>query len=404
MLRLGVLLTALALLLALAGAAPGQAEPGADRTAARPSPGVAAATGATERAAAGRARPPRLRVGVVARGLDIPWDVRPIGGGRLLVTERDRKRLLLLPRRGPMREVRLLGGRIWSSGETGLMGLEVDPGFARNGRIYTCSGWTREGGRHDIRVVRWVLNDAGTRARLDRTLVRGIPISGGRHGGCRLLIARNGALLVGTGDAADPRHAQNRRSLGGKVLRVNRVTGRPWGKNPWAGSSGNRRYVLTYGHRNVQGLAQRADGSVWSVEHGTYRDDEVNLLRGGRNYGWRAGPGYDESPPMTNHRLPGRQWNARWRSGTPTIATSGAAFVPRRGWRGFGGDLAVAALAGERLVFLDFGRAGRLTAQRVRLKGTHGRLRSVTTAGRSLLVTTSNGGGQDKILRIRPRR
>ena len=42
-----------------------------------------------------------------------------------------------------------------------------------------------------------------------------------------------------------------------------------------------KRFVYTYGHRNVQGLAQRGNGSLWSVEHGTDRDDEVNKLRGG---------------------------------------------------------------------------------------------------------------------------
>lgn len=396
-----LLALALTSALVLTGAAPALAAPtdgasdggslrAADRTSADSTERTARAVG--------------LRVGVVTSGLDIPWDVQPIGGGRMLVTERDRKRLLLVGPRGAQREVRLRGGRIWSSGETGLMGLEIDPRFRSNGLIYTCSGWTRANGRHDIRVVRWRMSADRRTARRDRTLLTGLPVSSGRHGGCRLLVARNGALLVGTGDAAVSRNAQSKGSLGGKVLRVNRTTGRPWSTNPWARSKGNRRYVLTYGHRNVQGLAQRRDGSLWSVEHGSYRDDEVNLLRGGRNYGWRPGPGYDESPPMTDHRIPGRQWNARWRSGTPTIATSGAAFVPGRGWRGLSGDLAVAALAGERLVFLDFDRRGRLTAQRVRLRGTHGRLRSVTVAGRSLLVTTSNGDGQDKILRIRPRR
>ena len=45
-----------------------------------------------------------------------------------------------------------------------------------------------------------------------------------------------------------------------------------------------KRYVHTFGHRNVQGLTQRADGTVWSVEQGTYRDDEVNRSAGG-DYG-----------------------------------------------------------------------------------------------------------------------
>ena len=65
--------------------------------------------------------------------------------------------------------------------------------------------------------------------------------------------------------------------------------------NPYVDASSARRYVWTYGHRNVQGLAQRPDGSLWSVEHGSDRDDEVNLLVPGGDYGWNPVPGYDES-------------------------------------------------------------------------------------------------------------
>lgn len=344
---------------------------------------------------------PNLDVTQVVGGLDIPWDVQPIDRGRLLVTERDRQSLLLVRRNGSTRAIELLGARIWSSGETGLMGLEVSPSFADDRTIYTCSGWTSSGGDHDVRVIRWQLDEGLSEARRTKTLVSGIPAISGRHGGCRLLLARNGALLVGTGDAAQSTNPQNRRSLGGKTLRLDPRTGKAWPGNPWAKAKSAKRYVFTYGHRNVQGLAQRKDGTLWSVEHGSYRDDEVNLLRGGRNFGWDPGPGYDESVPMTDQSLPGKQWNAKWRSGTPTIATSGAAFLPKKGWRGLGGTLAVAALGGERLVFLTFDDAGKLRRERVSLRGTHGRLRSVSVApDGSLLVTTSNGGGNDSVLRV----
>nr|WP_278259555.1 PQQ-dependent sugar dehydrogenase [Nocardioides convexus] len=69
--------------------------------------------------------------------------------------------------------------------------------------------------------------------------------STGRHGGCRLLVLRYGALVVGTGDAARGTNPRNLASLGGKVLRMNRFTGAPWPANPWYGSKGNRRWVLS---------------------------------------------------------------------------------------------------------------------------------------------------------------
>ena len=101
---------------------------------------------------------------------------------------------------------------------------------------------------------------------------------------------------------------RNLNSLGGKTLRLNRFTGAPWPTNPFVGSSSRTaRYVLTYGHRNVQGLAQRPDGTVWSAEHGPDRDDEVNRLVTGGDYGWHPVPGYNQNVPMTDQSLPGTQ-------------------------------------------------------------------------------------------------
>src|SRR6201999_4468660 len=118
---------------------------------------------------------------------------------------------------------------------------------------------------------------------------------------CRLLIVRTGALFVGTGDAAIGTNARSLNTLGGKTLRLNRFTGAPSKYNPFSHSANrNRRYLTSYGHRNVQGLAQRYDGSVWSAEHGPDRDDEVNRLVSGGDYGWNPVPGYNEGVPMTD--------------------------------------------------------------------------------------------------------
>ncbi|KQT94934.1 hypothetical protein ASG49_05550 [Marmoricola sp. Leaf446] len=344
---------------------------------------------------------PALRVTTVASGLALPWDVQPLPDGRLLVTERASKRLLLVDG-GAVRPVSYDSRSVWSSGETGLMGLEVDPGFSSNRRFYTCQGGYRGTG-HDVRVMAWRLSPDGRSAAYAGALLTGLPATSGRHGGCRLLITRGGALLVGTGDAAVGTNPRNLRSLGGKVLRL-RLSGAPWPSNPFVRSaSRTKRYVLTYGHRNVQGLAQRSDGSLWSVEHGPARDDEVNRLVRRGDYGWQPTPGYDESRPMTDHALRGTQQGARWRSGSSTIATSGAAWVSGSRWGSLNGTLAVAALKGQRMLFLTFDRNGRLTRSTTpaALRG-YGRLRSVTPLpGGDLLVTTANGS-DDRVLRVSP--
>ena len=352
-----------------------------------------------------RAAYPALRVTRLVTGLDHPWDVRPIGRGRLLFTQRDRATLSVWAQ-GRTRRVDFPSSSVWVSGETGLMGLEVDPRFASNHRIYTCQGGFRAGGRHDVKVVAWRLNDAATRATRIKRLVGGFPTSSGRHGGCRLLIDRAGSLLVGTGDAAIGRNPENKRSLGGKTLRLNRVTGKPWPSNPFAHSRyRTKRYVHTYGHRNVQGLAQRRNGQLWSIEQGTDRDDEVNRLRNGGDYGYNPVPGYNESVPMTDQGLPGRQYAAKWRSGYPTLATSGGDFVYGSRLGGYDGTLAVAALKAQRVLFLSFTRAGRLRHVQVPAAlRSFGRLRTVVDGpGSTFYVTTDNGGGRDAILRVGPR-
>ncbi len=364
-----------------------------------------------EHQASDRAAYPALKVKRLVTGLDHPWDVRSLGGGRLLYTQRERATLTVWAK-GRQHGVRFPSREVWASGETGLMGLEVDPEFASNRRIYTCQGGYTSGGGHDVRVIAWRLNAKTTKATKVRQLIGGFPTSSGRHGGCRLLIDRAGSLLVGTGDAAIGTNPEDKTSLGGKTLRLNRLTGAPWPGNPFASAANrNQRYIHTYGHRNVQGLSQRADGSLWSIEQGTGRDDEVNKLVNGGDYGYNpvpvnASPGYNESVPMTDQSLPGQQVDAAWSSGDPTLATSGGAFVYGKRLGAYDGTLAVAALKDQQVLFLTLSKAGKL--RRVQVPAAlrqYGRIRTVVDGpGSSFYVTTDNGGGTDAILRVRPRR
>jgi glucose/arabinose dehydrogenase len=347
---------------------------------------------------------PALTVTRQLRNLEHPWDVKPIGDGRLLVTERDSRRLLVWSG-GRLRSLSYPRGIVWVSGETGLMSLAVDPNFATNKRFYACHGGFKSGGGHDVRVTAFRLDLANLRAVRVRTLLSGIQATSGRHGGCRLLIQRGGALLVGTGDAAVGTNPRNLNSLNGKVLRLDRFSGKPWRSNPFISSANTkRRYVVTYGHRNIQGLAQRADGSLWSVEHGSFRDDEVNRLFAGSDYGWHPVPGYNEEVPMTDHSLPGAQAAAKWRSGDPTVATSGAAWVKGKRWGVYDGTLAVACLKDSKVIFMKFDSSGKLLWTRAPAAlQQDGRLRSVTrVANGDLLITTANGT-EDSVLRVRPR-
>jgi glucose/arabinose dehydrogenase len=350
-----------------------------------------------------KATVPRLKITKLRTGLDLVWDVKPFSASKLLFTQRDKATLSTLSGGKVHRVKGFPSHKVWVSGETGLLGLYVDP--INHQRIYTCQGWQTRAGGHDVRVIAWHLDKKATRIRKDKVLIKGLPSTSGRHGGCRLLVDGEGSLIVGTGDAATGTNPENVDSLGGKTLRISRRTGEPWPTNRFINSAKDRRYVHTYGHRNVQGLALRADGTVWSMEHGPDRDDEVNFLANGADYGWNPVPGYNEAVPMTDQDLPADQVEARWSSGYPTVATSGGTFVYGSEWGALNGTLAVACLKAGQVMFLKFDKVGKFVKGHIPPRLTKfGRLRTVTQMPNgSLLVATSNGGDADMILRVSPK-
>ena len=339
--------------------------------------------------------PPDLRVATFVSGLSIPWDIAFTPDGAMLFTQR---RGVLSSRLadGTVQTVDAEFGDLFARGETGLMGIVVDPGFTSNRRFYTCQGHTGP----EVQVIAWSINAAYTQAtRVADPLVGGIPASTGRHGGCRLRFGPEGYLWIATGDAASGTVPQDLISLGGKVLRVDASTGAGAPTNPFAPSR-----VYTYGHRNVQGLALRpGTRQMWSVEHGPSVDDEINRLVAGRNYGWDPVPGYNEGVPMTDLAKYPEAVEAKWSSGSPTLATSGGIFLEGEQWGVWEGRLAVATLADSKLRLFEFTPEGAFVSQVVvaELDGAFGRLRTpMLGPDGALYVSTSNGGGNDRILRI----
>ena len=282
---------------------------------------------------------PTLRYTTVVSGLTIPWDLTWVGPV-MLFNERDGS--LFSKRSGAApRPVSFPLPRPYVSSEGGLLGMVADPGAATNKLFYTCSTSARA---KDVRVLRWRLTSDTRAVAVGKPLVTGIPLTSGRHTGCRLRFSPKGVLYIGTGDAAVATNPQRKSSLGGKVLRVYR-SGTVPKTNPFYASGGAARYVWNYGHRNIQGLAVRpGTGQLFTAEHGSYRDDEVNLVRKGANYGWDPGRGYDESVPMTDRRKYPKAVPAVWSSGNPTVATSGMTFLSGRRWETWNGALAVAEL------------------------------------------------------------
>ncbi|MBD0338966.1 MAG: PQQ-dependent sugar dehydrogenase [Thermoleophilia bacterium] len=301
--------------------------------------------------------------------LETPWEIAFVDESRLLVSERPGR--VRLVEDGRLRESPVATLDVEASGEGGLLGLAVRDRFAYV--YYTASGGNR--------VARFPLADELSFG-AEEVLLDGIPASAVHDGG-RIAFGPDGLLYVATGDAGDQRLAADRGSLAGKILRLPPDGGEP--------------EVVSWGHRNPQGLAWSDDGTLYATEHGPTGEfglcclDEVNEIVAGGYYGWpfRAGTrdtGAGEPPERPRDPLA--------TSGDDTWAPAGAAW--------FDGALYVATLRGERL--LRISPAGAVETVRDDL----GRLRALAVGPDGCLyVGTSNRDGRgdpregdDRIVRI----
>lgn len=357
---------------------------------------------------------PALAVEEVASGFEHGWDIGFLPDGKVLVTERPGRISLVSGTRPGSRVTRVDADLddVYVSGEGGLMGMVVHPDFASSRLFTTCQTHEDGGEPEDVRLVTWRLSTDGRSAQRVRDLLTGLPISSGRHSGCRPTLAADGALLVGTGDVARARHPQDRTSLGGKVLRLDLATGKPLPDNPFASSSNAReRYVYSYGHRNIQGVTVRpGTGEIYTAEHGPSNNDEVNRIEAGANYGWDPSRGgrsdsYDESVAMTDtERFPDAV-PAIWQSGRTTQAICAAEFLSGEQWGGLDGALVVTALKGAKLLVLTLEEDGTLAEVSVpeETNDRYGRLRAARLGPDGALYVTTTNGSDDRLLRITPR-
>lgn len=172
--------------------------------------------------------------------------------------------------------------------------------------------------------------------------------------------------------------------------------------NPFYKRGGNARYVWNYGHRNIQGLAKRPGVSeMWSVEHGTDRDDEINLVSKGGNYGWNPVPDYNQNVPMTDLKRYPKAIRAKWSSGRPTVATSGATFLSGRKWGSWNGALAVGMLTGQGIQLFKIDKHRRVS-RLTEIANTFGRIRTVQQGPDGALYFTTSNGADDAIYRLAP--
>ncbi len=316
-----------------------------------------------------------VRRKTIATGLHVPWGIAFLPGGDALVAERTTGRIVRVPRSGgrPRTAMRVPGVNL-NSGEGGLLGLALSPTYRTDKLVYAY--FTT---RTDNRIARFRLGGPV------RPILTGIR-RGEIHNGGRIAFGPDGKLYAGVGETGDTGLAQDRKSLNGKILRMN-----PDGSVPKGNPFGT--LVWSYGHRNPQGLAWDAKGRMYAAEFGQNAFDEVNRIRAGKNYGWPnvEGKGGTRGGRYTNPLV-------TWR--TADASPSGIAIR--------GGRLYMAALQGHGIWRMVERSDGTLGKPKLLYGNRYGRLRTVVKApGGGLWIATSNRDGRgaprrgdDRIVRI----
>jgi glucose/arabinose dehydrogenase len=337
---------------------------------------------------------------VLVTGLATPWDLAWGPDSMIWVSERGGT----ISRVDPATGARTIAGRVAGvveSGEGGLMGIAFHPDFAREPFVYAAHSYeSRDGTRNRIVRMRWNGRTLGA----PEVLLEGIP-GAGIHNGSRLVIGPDRMLYATTGDAGSGDVAQDRASLGGKILRLT-LDGKPAPGNPFGNA------VWSYGHRNPQGLVLHpATGVLYETEHGPGDNDEVNIIRRGGNYGWPDVHGFCDDDVGNEKDFCRR--NAviepltAW---TPTVAISGADFyVSDRNPAWKGSLLATSLKAGILYRFTLSADGMRIVSREALIDGGLGRLRDVLVAPNGeIFVATSNRDGRgsparddDRIIRLR---
>ncbi len=159
----------------------------------------------------------------------------------------------------------------------GLLGVATHPDFSNNHYLYVFYTYEDEAELWN-KIIR--ITESDNKAKDVVTILDKIPGSRFSNGGF-LKFGPDEKLYVSTGSVSDSSHfSQDLNALAGKILRLNDDGTIPE-DNPFSNSP-----VFAYGFRNPQGMAWDDSGNLYVTDLGPTKNDEINLVKAGKNYGW----------------------------------------------------------------------------------------------------------------------
>ena len=320
-------------------------------------------------------------VTILAENLDKPRAIA-ISNDRIFITEKDGA--IRVIQNNTLLESPLATLRSADVFDGGLLGITLHPNFSSNHYMYVFLTYDEDGDLWN-KILR--ITESENKLVNAEIILDKIPGSSFTNGGF-LKFGPDEKLYIGTGTVSDASHLpQDLGSLSGKILRLNDDGSIP-DDNPFSNSP-----IYSLGHRNPQGMTWDDDGNMFVAEFGPEKNDEINLILSGKNYGW------PEQQCSGNE-----DFEDAILCFDPSIEPGGILF--------YSGDLIdfespfiMASMRAANLYQLDFEEG--LSSQKSILSGI-GRVRDVVQGpDGSLYVITSNTDGKgfpdsmdDKLLRI----
>ena len=211
---------------------------------------------------------------ILAENLDKPRAIA-VSDNRIFVTEKDG--YIRVIENNTLLESPLATFRTVNVFDGGLLGITVHPNFSNNHLLYVFLTYEENGSLWN-KILQ--ITEEENKLKDVKIILDKIPGSSFTNGGF-LKFGTDKKLYVGTGTVSDESHLpQDINSLSGKILRLNDDGTIP-SDNPFTNS-----YVYSLGHRHPQGMTWDDNGNLFVAEFGPEKNDEINLIKAGKNYGW----------------------------------------------------------------------------------------------------------------------
>ena len=213
-------------------------------------------------------------VTILAENFDKPRAIA-VSDDRIFVTEKDG--MIKVIQNNTLLESPLAILRGADVFDGGLLGIALHPNFSSNHYMYVFLTYEEDDNLWN-KILR--ITESENKLQNAEIILDKIPGSPFTNGGF-LKFGPDEKLYVSTGTISDASHLpQDLDSLSGKILRLNDDGTIP-DDNPFPNSP-----VYSLGHRNPQGMTWDDDENLFVAEFGPEKNDEINLIQAGKNYGW----------------------------------------------------------------------------------------------------------------------